>query len=161
MYFLHIFSAGLLLIFSLFFFLHHCSIRTNIAVTYAFNIHWKCLCSFRGETQTLELIWFSILKIKMQATWKLYQSMSWWDVISKKDSILVAHSKLFIGAGDDYLFYVHILDVWKSQDIFSCSRKGILLLGPPSSKFYSSKQWGKNLAFLDSFAIIIFDTYYF
>lgn len=88
--------------------------------------------------------------------------MSWWDVIiSKKDSIPVAHSKLFIGAGDDYLFYVCILDIWKSQDIFSCSREGILLLDPPSTNSYSSKQWRQNLAFLDSLAIVIFDSYYF
>lgn len=81
MHFVHIFSPGLLLSFSflktksLFHFNKHCS---HILLL---NIHWKCWCSFREETQTLELTWVSILKIKMQTTWKLYQSMSWWDVI--------------------------------------------------------------------------------
>lgn len=56
------------------------------------------------------------------------------------DSISIALSKLFIGEGNDYLFCVSILDVWKSRDIFSCSRKGILLLSPPSAKYYLSKQ---------------------
>lgn len=78
------------------------------------------------------------------------------------DSIPVALSKLLIGEGDDYLFYVSILDVWKSQDIFLCSRKGILLLGPPSTKFYLPKQrGGKKMALFDILAIVIFDTNYF
>lgn len=40
------------------------------------NILWRCLGSFRGEFWALKLIPFSILKIKMQTTRKLYQSVS-------------------------------------------------------------------------------------